>query len=118
MLLSSHILAEVETLCDRVSIIRNGRTVETGTIADLRHFTRTSVDAVLVHPTIDLAALEGVHGLQVPGDRVRFDVDSSHLDAAIARLSEAGIRTMSCHPPTLEELFLRHYGDQAGAASS
>jgi ABC-2 type transport system ATP-binding protein len=118
VLLSSHILAEVETLCDRVSIIRAGRTVETGTIADLRHLTRTSVDAVLARPSTDLASLEGVHGLQVQGDRVRFDVDSTHLDAAISRLSGAGIRTMSCHPPTLEELFLRHYGDQAGAGPS
>lgn len=113
VLLSSHILAEVETLCDRVSIIRNGRTVESGTIAELRHLTRTAVDAVTAHPIDDLAALDGVHGLQVQGTRVRFDVESSQLDAAIARLSAAGITTMSCHPPTLEELFLRHYGDQA-----
>src|SRR5688572_24581804 len=76
VLLSSHILAEVEALCDRVSIIRNGRTVETGTLADLRHLTRTSVSAELVGAPNGLAGLSGVHDLEVDGTRVKFEVDT------------------------------------------
>ena len=115
VLLSSHILAEVERLCDRVSIIRSGRTVETGTLADLRHLTRTSVSAELVRTPHGLDSLEGVHDLVVEGDhlrRARFDVDTVHLGAAIERLATYGIRSLTSQPPTLEELFLRHYGSQ------
>jgi ABC-2 type transport system ATP-binding protein len=112
VLLSSHILAEVEALCDRVSIIRAGRTQETGTLTELRHLTRTSIAAETAQPAGALSDLVGVHGLQIDGTHVRFEVDTVHLDAAVHRLSELGIRTLSCHPPTLEELFLRHYGDE------
>jgi len=115
VLLSSHILAEVERLCDRVSIIRSGRTVETGTLADLRHLTRTSVSAELLRPPHGLDSLEGVHDLVVEGDHLRlarFDVDTVHLGAAIERLATYGIRSLTSQPPTLEELFLRHYGSQ------
>ena len=110
VLLSSHILAEVERLCDRVSIIRAGRTVESGTLAGLRHLTRTSVAAELdtVPPLDDL---DGVHDVRLEGRRVRLEVDTNHLGAVIARLGEGGIRTLTSQPPTLEELFLRHYGD-------
>ncbi|MBW4717657.1 ABC transporter ATP-binding protein [Saccharothrix obliqua] len=109
VLLSSHVLAEVEALCDRVSIIRAGRTVETGTLADLRHLTRTSVSAELARPPADLGALTGVHDLVADGPRVRFEVDTDHLDAALRVLVAAGVRTLTSRPPTLEELFLRHY---------
>ncbi|HEU4566753.1 MAG TPA: ABC transporter ATP-binding protein [Marmoricola sp.] len=112
VLLSSHILGEVEQLCDRVSIIRAGRCVESGTLAELRHLTRTSVDAVLVRPAAGLAGQPGVHDLEQEGDRVRLQVDTDHLDRVIAALSSCGIRTLTCTPPTLEELFLRHYGDR------
>ena len=112
VLLSSHILAEVEALCDRVSIIRNGRTVETGTLADLRHLTRTSVSAELVGAPTGLAGLPGVHDLVVEGTRVRFEVDTDHLDAALRALVGGGVRTLTSQPPTLEELFLRHYEDE------
>ena len=112
VLLSSHILAEVEQLCDRVSIIRSGRTVETGTLAELRHLTRTSVSAQLGDTPHGLDSLEGVHDLVVDGGRVRFDVDTVHLGAAIERLATYGIRSLTSQPPTLEELFLRHYGGQ------
>ncbi|TQM84749.1 ABC-2 type transport system ATP-binding protein [Saccharothrix saharensis] len=115
VLLSSHILAEVEALCDRVSIIRNGRTVETGTLADLRHLTRTSVSAELVGPPDGLAGLPGVHDLVVEGRRVRFEVDTDHLDAALRALVGSGVRTLTSQPPTLEELFLRHYEDELPA---
>ncbi|WP_447008743.1 ATP-binding cassette domain-containing protein [Saccharothrix sp. DSM 118769] len=118
VLLSSHVLAEVEALCDRVSIIRNGRAVESGTLADLRHLTRTSVSAELVAAPDGLADLPGVHDVAVEGSRVRFEVDTDHLDGALRRLVQAGVRTLTSRPPTLEELFLRHYRDDLREVSS
>jgi len=107
VLLSSHILAEVEALCDRVSIIRNGRTVETGTLQDLRHLTRTSIEAELTCvPQLDLP---GVHALQADGTRVRAEVDTAQLQPVLEALTAAGVKTLVSRPPTLEELFLRHY---------
>ncbi|SFC51078.1 ABC-2 type transport system ATP-binding protein [Nocardioides terrae] len=115
VLLSSHILAEVERLCDRVSIIRAGRVVESGTLADLRHLTRTSVEAELAGPPDGLAELAGVHDLHVTGNQARFQVESNAIDAALGALHRAGVRTLVSQPPTLEELFLRHYGDTVRA---
>jgi ABC-2 type transport system ATP-binding protein len=113
VLLSSHILAEVEALCDRVSIIRAGRIVESGTLADLRHLTRTSITAELAAPPDGLGGLAGVHDLQVDGTRVHLQVDAASLDEALRHLSAAGVRSLTSQPPTLEELFLRHYVDEA-----
>ena len=112
VLLSSHILAEVEALCDRVSIIRNGRTVESGTLESLRQLTRTAVTAETVEPPRGLADLPGVHELEARGSTVHFHVDTAHLDAAVRCLVDAGLRTLVSNPPTLEEMFLRHYGDE------
>jgi ABC-2 type transport system ATP-binding protein len=112
VLLSSHILSEVEALCDRVTIIRAGRTVETGALADLRHLTRTAIDAELAGPPPALAGVAGVHDLDVTGDRVRCQVDSDALDEVLRLLTTAGVRSLVSRPPTLEELFLRHYGPQ------
>ncbi|MFC9429440.1 ATP-binding cassette domain-containing protein [Streptomyces sp. NPDC056987] len=109
VLLSSHVLSEVEALCDRVSIIRRGVTVETGSLAELRHLTRTSVSAELAGPPAGLDRLPGVHDLDVRGTRVRLQVETDKLDAVLRSLSGAGIRSLSSTPPTLEELFLRHY---------
>jgi len=109
ILLSSHILSEVEELCDRVSIIRKGRTVESGSLADLRHLTRTSVTAELAGAPNGLGQLPGVHDLDVQGKRVRLQVDTDQLDAVLRQLSESGVRSLTSTPPTLEELFLRHY---------
>ncbi|MEW2388778.1 ABC transporter ATP-binding protein [Streptomyces venezuelae] len=111
VLLSSHILSEVEALCDRVSIIRKGRTVETGALADLRHLTRTSVTAELMREPAGLGALDGVHGLRVRGRRVSLQVDTDRLDAVLRSLADSGVRSLTSTPPTLEELFLRHYQD-------
>ena len=111
VLLSSHILAEVEKICDRVTIIRQGRTVQSGTLAELRHLTRTTISVQTIRPADGLAALPGVHDLQADGDRVKIDVDSDQLDAVVRYLSGLGVRSLTSHPPTLEELFLRHYGD-------
>ena len=109
--LSSHILAQVEELCDRVSIIRQGKVVESGTLTELRHLTRTTVVAETAQPATRVSELAGIHDLETVDSRVRFDVDGEHLDAAIRHLSDLGIRSLVSHPPTLEELFLRHYGD-------
>jgi ABC-2 type transport system ATP-binding protein len=112
VLLSSHILAEVEALCDRVSIIRAGRTVQSGSLAQLRHFTRTTVVAETVATASGIAGLSGVHNPEFTDGRVTFDVDSDDLDAAMGYLTGVGLRALTAHPPTLEELFLRQYGDQ------
>jgi ABC-2 type transport system ATP-binding protein len=112
VLLSSHILAEVEQLCDRVSIIRAGRTVESGTLSELRHLTRTSVSAELATPPTGLDRLDGVHDLVVEGNRAVFEVETERLGDALAALGRFGVRSLTSQPPTLEALFLRHYGDQ------
>jgi polyether ionophore transport system ATP-binding protein len=111
VLLSSHILAQVEALCDGVTIIRAGHTVERGTLAELRHLTRTAVSVETERPVTGLD-LPGVHNLVVDGNRAKFDVDTAQLDGAIKHLTGLGIRTLTSQPPTLEELFLRHYGDE------
>ncbi|MFE5770808.1 ATP-binding cassette domain-containing protein [Streptomyces sp. NPDC056485] len=111
VLLSSHILSEVETLCDRVSIIRKGRTVETGTLADLRHLTRTSISAELAGPPNGIAQLPGVHDVEVRGLKIRLQADTDKLDAVLRSLADSGVRSLSSTPPTLEELFLRHYAN-------
>jgi ABC-2 type transport system ATP-binding protein len=113
VLLSSHILSEVEALCERVTIIRAGRTVESGTLTELRHLTRTSISAELATVPDDLAVLPGVHDLEVQGTRVRCQVDSENLGDFLSRLTKAGVRGLESHPPSLEELFLRHYTDGA-----
>ncbi len=115
ILLSSHILAEAEALSDRVSIIRDGRCVETGTLAELRHLTRTSIDAELAAP-VSLAGVPGVHDLDTEDLRIRCQVDNDVLTEVLRRLTAAGVRTMTCRPPTLEELFLRHYVPERDAA--
>ena len=117
VLLSSHILAEVERLCDRVSIIRAGRTVESGTLAELRHLTRTSVTAEVERTPEGLDSVPGVHDLEVSGSRVAFEVDTHLVGHAIERLGAAGITSLTSRPPTLEALFLRHYGDDVAARS-
>ena len=111
VLLSSHILAEAEALADRVTIIRAGRTVETGTLAELRHLTRTTVDAELDGP-LALDGLPGVHDVALTGTRLRCEVDNAALNEVLRRLTAAGVRTLTCRPPTLEELFLRQYSGQ------
>ncbi|MFF4235339.1 ATP-binding cassette domain-containing protein [Actinomadura geliboluensis] len=112
VLLSSHILAQVEALADRVSIIRNGRIVETGTLTELRHLTRTTVTATTDRDARALAELPGVHDLRTENGQLRFDVDGDHLAAAVRRLGELDVQALSAHPPTLEQLLLRHYGDE------
>ncbi|QZN87040.1 ABC transporter ATP-binding protein [Cellulomonas sp. C5510] len=109
ILLSSHILGEVEALCDRVSIVRDGRTVESGTLDDLRHLTRTFVEAEVSGPIDQIAAMDGVHDLQLDGGTVRCQVDDRSLDQVLAAIAAAGVRRLVSQPPTLEQLLLRHY---------
>ncbi len=115
ILLSSHILSEAEALADRVTIIRHGKTVETGTLADLRHLTRVLVEAELGAP-VALHRMPGVHELTVTGTVVRCRVDRAALDEVIGHLHQAGILSLTCRPPTLEELFLRHYSPEPAGA--
>jgi len=117
ILLSSHILAEAEALSDRVTIIRDGRAVETGTLAELRHLTQTSVEAELAAP-VSLDGWPGVHDLVTDGPRVRCQVDQAALDEVLGRLHQAGVRSLTCRPPTLEELFLRHYSAERAVAGA
>jgi ABC-2 type transport system ATP-binding protein len=109
VLLSSHILGEVEALCDRVSIIREGSVVESGSMAQLRHLSRTTVSAELGIVPQGLAALPGVHDLVVAGQRITASVEASGMAALMAALGASGVTSMTSQPPTLEELFLRHY---------
>ncbi len=127
VLLSSHIMGEVEALADRVSIIRRGRTVTSGTLADLRRHTRTAVHAVTVAEPGGLAEADGVadhQSEQLDGlTDSRFTIDPGHLDAAIGRLHAAGIHTLTVTPPNLDALFLQNYGqtldpDEAGDGES
>ena len=115
VLLSSHILAEVEALCDRVSIIRAGRTVQSGTLTELRHLTRTTIVVETERHADDLGSIAGVANVSALDGRVSFDVDTDHLDEAMEYLAGLRVRSLVSHPPTLEELFLRQYGDELEA---
>ena len=117
VLLSSHILSEAEALSDRVTIIRDGRAVETGTLAEMRHLTRDFVDAELAGP-ISLDGVPGVHDLVVQGTHVRCEVDHAALNDVLARLTTARVLSLTCRPPTLEELFLRHYSAERTVAGA
>jgi ABC-2 type transport system ATP-binding protein len=117
VLLSSHIFAEVERLADRVTIIRDGVTVEAGTIAELRHLTRSQVTVVLDGGADGLAALPGVHDLRRLDGHITFAVDDAELPAVLGAVARLQPRSLVANPPSLEELFLRHYGDELAALS-
>ncbi|MDR0436114.1 MAG: ABC transporter ATP-binding protein [Propionibacteriaceae bacterium] len=113
VLLSSHILAEVEKLADTITIIRSGRAVESGTLDEMRHLTRTHVEVVTVSdPMPQISSLPGVHDLNCDGSRAVFNVDAEALDAVIKALGVLGVRSLVSAPPSLEDLFLSHYSDE------
>ncbi|WP_077488046.1 ABC transporter ATP-binding protein [Sinomonas mesophila] len=112
VLLSSHILAEVEALADRISIIRQGRVVETGSLEQMRSHARTSVAATLHGGTDQLTSMPGVHDLSVEDHRVRFTVDADGLGSAMNTLATHGVTALTVTPPSLEDLFLQHYGER------
>ncbi len=118
VLLSSHILAEVEKLCDRVTIIRRGRAVQTGTLDDLRATTRTSVIVSTERDVVDAERLHGVHSVERTGSRLRLQIDNNALDATMRHLADYGITSLVSRPPTLEELFLREYGDDVESSET
>ncbi|MEZ5348177.1 MAG: hypothetical protein R2714_03115 [Microthrixaceae bacterium] len=111
VLLSSHILAEVEKLCDRVTIIRKGAAVESGTLTELRHMTRTSIEVTTRDRVSGLDSMPWIHDLAMEGERLVFEVDTAQLGETLAHLAGFGVESLVSQPPTLEELFLRHYGD-------
>lgn len=111
VLLSSHILSEVENLCDRVSIIRQGQIVETGTLDQLRHLTRSTINVETKKSATRLEELSGTHDISQNGFKYRFSIDSNALNDVMKVLLSAGINSMTVEPPSLEELFMRHYGE-------
>jgi ABC-2 type transport system ATP-binding protein len=112
VLLASHILAEVEALCNRVSIVRAGRTVESGTLTDLRHLTRTTISAQVRADPAGLSQIQGVHDLSIHDHRVDLEVDTDRIGEVLTHLTGLGVVSIASHPPTLEELFMRHYRDE------
>ena len=121
VLLSSHIMSEVERLCDRVGIIRDGKLVETGTLNDLRHLTRYHMEAITIREIEGLEKIKGIHNISVAQGISReqgciaFEVDTNEMDTVIRHISQFGIKKLESSPPSLEELFMRHY-DTAGGA--
>jgi ABC-2 type transport system ATP-binding protein len=113
VLLSSHILSEVEVLCDRVTIIRVGRTADSGSFDELRHLARTNVAVETARPLRELAGLPGVHDATIDATRAEFSVDHAELSRVLAHLVALDVRSLTTTPPTLEELFLRHYESTA-----
>jgi ABC-2 type transport system ATP-binding protein len=117
VLLSSHILAETEALCERVTIIRSGKTIESGSLDSMRHLSRTSIKAEMTGDPGDLTRIKGVENVSVEGNTLRAQVDSESLGELIRVLGDAGVRSLLSQPPTLEELFLRHYKTGGGPDS-
>jgi len=112
--LSSHIMSEVERLCDRVSIIRDGKLVETGTLDDLRHLTRYNMEVITLCEIEGLEQIKGIHSISRKQESVSFEVDTNEMDAVIRHISQFGVKKLESTPPSLEELFMRHYGTATG----
>jgi len=107
--LSSHIMSEVEQLCDRVGIIRMGKLVETGTLNELRHLTRVKMSITTSKPVIGLRRLPGVHDVAKWHEGLTLFVDSAEIGNIVKFISKFGVTRLECAPPTLEDLFMRHY---------
>jgi ABC-2 type transport system ATP-binding protein len=118
VLLSSHILYQVEALCDHVTIIRNGKDVESGTLSDLRHLTRTSISVETNESPESLAKLPGVHRFSVENGQAHFDVDTDKVGDVIREVAMLGVSNLVSRPPTLEQLFMRHYGEELSDVDS
>jgi ABC-2 type transport system ATP-binding protein len=117
VLLSSHIFSEVEKLADTITIIKEGVTVESGTMADLRHLTRTRASAVLTKDPSGLSAIRGLHEVQIDGDHVTFTIENKDLPAALTALAAFEPVGLTVNPPSLEDLFLSHYKNTDGKVS-
>jgi len=114
VLLSSHILYEVEKLCDRLSIIRDGKIIETGSLAELRHLTRTRISVETERPIVGLESLDGIHDIRLSNNKMNFSVDTDRTNETLAFLTQYGVTKLASSPPTLEDLFLSHYEDARG----
>lgn len=112
ILLSSHILSEVERLCDRVCIIRQGQIIESGTLDELRHLTRTDVRVKTRQPLTNLSQFKEIHQLEEKDNGVHFTIDGEHLGKVIKYISQFDVESLECMPPTLEELFMSHYSER------
>ncbi|PKR77640.1 ABC transporter ATP-binding protein [Halalkalibacillus sediminis] len=118
VLLSSHILSEVERLCDSVGIIREGKIIESGSLSDLRHLTRTHL-LVQTRDPLTLEGVSGVHNMERKGDALAFQVDTEEMGTVMKHVSEHHVTKLESAPPTLEDLFMRHYEkEEAGGATS
>ncbi|MGE0878311.1 MAG: ATP-binding cassette domain-containing protein [Acidimicrobiia bacterium] len=113
ILLSSHVLAQVEKVCDRVTIIRKGRDVQSGTLDELRTLTHTKMTVELATPLVSTSIdIPGAENLRVDGSHVHFDIDHGRMNEALVALTKLGVRSLESRPPTLEDLFLRQYHDE------
>lgn len=112
ILLSSHILSEVEKLCDHVSIIRKGKIIEEGTLEELRHLTRTNFEVTSSENLEGLENIEGIHQVERENTTTTFQVDSENVNEVIQLLSQYKITHLTSAPPRLEDLFIRYYDDQ------
>ncbi|ANU09135.1 antibiotic ABC transporter ATP-binding protein [Planococcus antarcticus DSM 14505] len=118
VLLSSHILSEVEKLCDKVAIIREGKIIETGTLKELRHLTGTILLVETKEPITALEDFKGVSGIYLKGQALSFQVDTAEVDRVMRYVSQFGVIRIESAPPTLEELFMRHYEGTGQAVES
>ncbi len=109
ILFSSHILTEVEELCNRVTIIKDGKTIDSGSLEDMRHFSLMNIVAETQNPVSGLDTLRGIHNLDISGNNVTFQAEAGILQEAVTLLTRYGIKSLQSHPPTLEDLFMRHY---------
>lgn len=113
ILLSSHILSEVEKLCDRVAIIREGKIIETGTLSELKHLTRSTFTVETQKPLVGLTEIKGVQNISQKGNSWEFQVDSEKLPEVISHISQFGVLKLESSAPTLEDLFMRHYKEKS-----
>ncbi len=109
VLLSSHILSEVEKVCDKIAIIREGKIIETGTLSEMRHLTRTQLTIKTKEPVPSLSEIKGIHNPVASVDGLTFQVDTEELAEVIRYISSYGVVKLESAPPTLEDLFMRHY---------
>ena len=116
ILLSSHILSEVEKLCDKVSIIRQGRIIESGSLDELRHLTRSSMAVQTRQPVEDLEKIKGIHDVEIRDNTMYFQVDTEEIGNIVKHISSYDILKLESAPPTLEDLFMRHYQGDGGEA--
>jgi len=112
--LSSHILHEVERLCDRVAIIREGHVVDTGALSQLRHLTQINMLVQTAKPLAGLEGIKGVHGIEEQDGALRFQVEHDALGPVMEMVGKAGVIRLESMPPTLEDLFMRHYSAEGG----